>query len=417
MRKIFGTASWGLLDQGLYSAAGFILAIAIGRHASLLEFGTYGILFAVVTLCVTIWRAFFVMPYMMSYGQKKEARVITLELRSGMLAAVSCSVAALSAMGVVVSILFFASQSLLLVSLAVTLPCVLFQDAVRYVVLNEYGARRLAVVDFVWVFIQVALLVLLELISQPTLVAQMFIWGFSCFVSVLACPGSVWRSWSVQNARRFLREHRRSGSHLAVESFATSGGNSVAFFLLGAVGQNAVVGGMRATQVLLGPLGVVSQGLLVSLTPGVLRIPANERCRIRNHALLISGLVGAFSAAYLILALFIPHWAGKALFGDSWSLGRELLIPLGLSQILTGVALGAVVGFRAFGVTRDTMLLRLILFPLTPTLTLGGLLMSGALGAALGLLLASVISVFAIWALFLVHSFRTDSAKEEVGLR
>ncbi|QYB02806.1 hypothetical protein I1A62_37415 [Rhodococcus sp. USK10] len=396
------SAFWGLLDQGVYSLTSLGLAFFIARNANPDEFGSYGVVFAIATILITIERAQFVMPYMMDFGRSKlSSNMPGPRLRAGAATAVLISGVALASIACL-SLVFIGSEYVSLVlAFSFLIPCILLQDVVRYVVLNECGIKRVLSIDVVWAGVQFGLLLWLHAVGDPTVPTQVVVWALSALLSVFCAPRAIWSRWSCSDMRIFISRNGRTGMNLAVESIAASASQYIAILVLSMVGSLTAVGGIRAIQVVLGPLGVFSQGIILSVSTVLIGLGADRKRDVRHYAATISGVVFGISILYIVLVSVIPpHW-GRLVLGENWVLGHGLVWPMGIAQAASGVTLGAMLGFRALQISRQTMVVRLALLPVGPAAVIVGYKVADTLGAAVGLMVASIVAALAVWWLFL----------------
>lgn len=413
MRFKLTTAYWGMLDQAVYSMTSLGLALFIARNADAHEFGAYGVVFAIATILVTIVRAQFVMPYMMDFGRSKHHNMLGLSSHAGAISAVLVSALTL-ALASLISLLFLDRAYVTLVfSFSFLVPCILIQDAVRYVVLNECGTKRLACIDVVWAGIQFGLIVSIHALGDPTVPTQIVVWGLSAILSVSCAPKRLLYQLSWSEARSFISRNGRTGINLAVESIAASASQYIAILLLGIIGSLTAVGGIRATQVMLGPLGVFSQGIILSVSAIIIGLGAENKRELRKYAAGISVLVFGVSIIYILLVSLVPPEFGRKILGENWMMGDGLLWPMGIAQAASGVTLGAMLGFRALQISRQTMVLRLLLLPVGPGAVIVGYKAAETAGAAIGLMVASIVAALAVWSLFFRSTRRQDESKVE----
>ena len=91
------------------------------------------------------------------------------------------------------------------------------------------------------------------------------------------------------------------------------------------------------------------------------------------------------------------------LFGDTWSEGKDLVVPMGLAMIAGSAATGGFAGVRSLGDARTSLRARLASLPGEFVLPLLGVWWGGAVGFALGFAAARVVTAIVWWRAFLVH--------------
>ncbi|MBY6349123.1 hypothetical protein [Rhodococcoides corynebacterioides] len=388
----FGSAFWGVLDQGLYSFNALVLAIAVGREASPTAFGAYGVAFTVFTLAITASRAMLVMPFMM-----EKSRVSNRSVDTAGVLGLTVAVSGLFGSTLFVAALFFnGSLRPALATMAISGAFVIFQDVLRYVTLSAYSMRRVCTIDSTWLSLNVLLQLALLLLDTRSVGMHIGAWGVSVLASFAVVPKRVWQIPSRTIVCRYFRQNFSHARNLVIEAVGTSGSQYVATLGLSIYMGLTFAGEVRAAQVLLGPLVVASQGLLMAALPSVLRANGTRKQVLTNSAR-FSVLLFCFAIFYFAVLVAFPDALGAALFGGTWTIAQNLLLPLAISQALGAFALGATLAFRAFDITAATMELRLWLFPLAPSLGLAGAILGSNLGAAIGLAAASLIASIGLW--------------------
>jgi O-antigen/teichoic acid export membrane protein len=163
----------------------------------------------------------------------------------------------------------------------------------------------------------------------------------------------------------------------------------------------AATGALRAAQLLLNPLHVLTQGVRLVAIPDAVRMlkrsePAAGASSLRRQGMHIS--VGMWTAAMGlgVVAYLLPTRVGTELLGATWSAARPLIIPITISTAFGGVVSGASVGLRALAAARRSRLARTIMSSLQLIGGLAGAAIAGASGAAWGLAAANVTGA-AVW--------------------
>lgn len=394
-------AIYGVLDQGVLSAGTLLLAVVIARTSTVEEFGAYGVVFTLYTLLITVYRSMFVMPYLLeagAVGGSAQSR----DLRHGVISTGLGAACVLFVTGAVAASMAPSELRIALLGLSIAAPVLLFQDCLRYVVLHESGIRRVLIIDLVWLGGQVAAQVLAIVSGNASLFLLLVIWGITGGISLLAVPWMTWVRPTFRVVIGFIRRSLVHGKNLVLEAVVTSGSQYLSILLLSSVAGLILMAEIRASQLMLGPLVVVSQGLLTSLLPSVIRIGTRDLPRLRNICAVFG--IGLFIVIVSFAALlhFVPTNVGSYLLGQSWGSAFELLWPLALAQAFGGLALGATLGYRGLGLSKETSMIRTAVFPLTPITMFSGYALFDGRGAAFGLTLASGITAAILWIHFLV---------------
>lgn len=394
-------AVYGVLDQGVLSAGTLLLAVVIARTSTVAEFGAYGVVFTVYTLLITVYRSMFVMPYMLESGAVG-GTARSSDLRHGVISTSFLAACALFLTGALAASMVSHEIGTALFGLCIAAPVLLFQDCLRYVVLHENGIRRVLVIDSVWVGCQVAAQFVAVASGNTSLFLQLTIWGVTGGISLLAVPRMTWARPTVRVVRSFIRRSVKHGKNLVLEAIMTSGSQYLSILVLSSVAGLILMAEIRASQLMLGPLVVVSQGLLTSLLPSVIRIGTHDLRRLRNICLMFGVGLFVVIASFAGLLHLVPATVGSHLLGQSWASAFALLWPLALAQAFGGLSLGATLGYRGLGLSKETSVIRTVVFPLTPIAMFSGYALFDGTGAAFGLTLASGITAAILWIHFLV---------------
>ncbi|MDV7991224.1 hypothetical protein [Rhodococcus sp. IEGM 1374] len=394
-------AVYGVLDQGVLSAGTFLLAVVIARTSTVEEFGAYGVIFTIFTLLITVYRSMFVMPYLLESGAAGEGAP-SHSLRQGMISTSFVAAVVLFCIGAVSAAIVPGQLGIALLGLAIAAPILLFQDCLRYVVLHENGIRRVLVVDTVWVGSQACGQAIAVASGNASLFVQLVIWGATGGISLIAVPLITWARPTARVVLSFTRRALVHGKNLVLEAVMTSGSQYLSILALSSVAGLVLIAEVRASQLLLGPLVVVSQGLLTSLLPGIIKIGSGDVRRLKRICLAFGAGLFIFVVSFAGLLHLVPASVGSQFLGQSWASAFTLLWPLALAQAFGGLALGATLGYRGLGLSKETSVIRTLVFPLTPIAMFAGYALFDGRGAAFGLALASGITAAILWSHFLV---------------
>jgi len=118
------------------------------------------------------------------------------------------------------------------------------------------------------------------------------------------------------------------------------------------------------------------------------------------------------SLGYLGLLLLLPSHLGQQLLGESWAGARETLPLLGLQTVLIAVVIGATVSLKALGRGGSLVRLTIIQAPILLGGSLVGAHFYGAVGAALGFVLAHVVGTCFGW----LYLWRATAANTPVAV-
>jgi O-antigen/teichoic acid export membrane protein len=390
---------WAVLDQGALSATNFAVAVAAAHVTATREFGAYGIVVTSYSLAITVSRAFVVMPFLMSMTDARDDLTRASWRRQGLATAVVVGVAMLLLL-LCAGILVGGLLGDWLVVLSLVAPLLILQDCARYVVFTSRGSGALFAMDTAWLVLNVTLqlvVVKLDLPGEYCVLA----WGTSSVVCLLFVRRGDWALSVWPHFKAFVSGSGIRGIELTGEAIATSGSQNIANYVIVALSGLYVAGQFRASQVLLGPAMVASQGLVLAVTPAVLAAGKQGRDHLLRAVLLLAAVLMAFAIGSAGLMYLVPQSWGEAVLAQAWVAGQELLWPVAVILALSSFATCVLLGFRGLGITRETMLARIYLFPVAPICAAVGFLLTGtAHGAAIGLVVSALAAAIALFTLF-----------------
>lgn len=391
-------AAWTLADQALSSLTNAGLAVVVARSVTETAFGAFSIALLTFSFVIGIAHATVSEPLVIRFSAAGGAALTTAvrhaagaALVVGVLAALACAGAGLA--------LPDPDARVALLALAVTLPGLLVQDTWRY---GFFAAGRPAAAtlnDLVWTVVQFTLVGLLISSGHDSVLLITLAWGGAALVAGLVGCLQMRALPQPTATRSWFRAHRDLSSRLGTDYVLNMGAVNLATYLVGALVGLAGVGGMRAAQVLLGPLQLLFSGLssfTLPLFSG--RVAAGRR--LLGPALATAGAAGGVTLVWVTVLLLLPLEAGEQLLGESWRGAREVLPALGLVSGAVAVAMGSAISLKALG--RADLLLRVTLVqaPLLVGLGTAGALTDGARGAATGFAAAQVVGAALSWAAF-----------------
>lgn len=409
---------WGVGDQAVASAGNLLLTIAAARSATTEEFGAFSVVLATHYILLTSSRALVSMPLMMRHREDREDEAMaavgsaSLALMLGVLVALIFAVLGLSTDGLL-------SYGFLLYS--VTAPMLLLQDSMRFVLNVTKGAKATAINDGVWTVVQVLVFVpgLLGIWPGSPFV-YLLLWGCSAGIAaIMACINMRFVP-SFRAAVRFAKDNIGVGPALLIEGLAASASAQIASYALALTAGLSVVGRLQASQVLFGPVNLLFAGVVFVAVPAAVRMARRGPIAL-TRACLAAGMGLSFVAlAGTVAAMLVPNEWGRAIVGESW-VGSSLILPTGLCVAANAFTLAAMTGWRAVGVAKQTMFLRLLVLPLPTLGALSGYAAFGTIGAAYGIAVSCAVIAAILWVRFLQHmkvaevTFAASEASIEVG--
>ena len=409
--KVTTRSFWGVLDQGLASIGTLALSSAIARSASVGEFGAFGTAFAVYSIVQTAGRAAISMPYLMKAAKTSSDDVMSRERGGALGFGVAFGLAAGFVVAFLGVVLGGEVQSFFLL-IGAGLVVLTVQDAYRFLLLDVRGIKAVAINDGAWTTAQIAL-------SVPVLIwpsyfsPELFVVAWLVGSAIAAfCAGRALRlKPNLKGCSSYYRDTRSTGGPLLVESIAISGSTQAGQFSAASVGGIATVGPLRGGQVLLGPVSVVAGGLTLLATPAILRRGAKSRSALIWSCFAVAVAVSIVCLFSAVLAQLLPDEVGSEILGASWIDSQVVVVPLAVALAASSFANSAMLGFRALGIARKTMILRCLMFPIPPVAAGIGAAVGGSLGAAFGLATAAVLVAAVLWISLLLESGRNPEVE------
>jgi O-antigen/teichoic acid export membrane protein len=391
MLKLLRRASWNLVDQILSALTNVVLSFVVAREVSATSFGAFSIAFIIFGLAIGLNRAWVGEPMSIRHAALNEEEM--RPVRSGAFGATLGLTIPLSLIIGVVALVVGGSLGHTLLALACVLPGLILQDTCRMVYFAERKPARAAANDAAWAVLQFAALAVLLVGGARQPWEFVLAWGGAA--TVCAIGGMVMlRAWPhVLGTVQWMREHFSLGGYLFAEYLLGIGVYQGGILLVGAFLGQANIGSLRASLVLLGPLGILSAAMTTFLLPEVSRrpeLPSSTRMKI---AFASSSTLVVITALYLVFLLVLPDSVGTALLGDTWSGAREVLIPMATWSAAASASAGPAMMLYAMGLARVTFRLHVIAAPGVILAFIVGGYLNGAVGAAWGLAILGIVTL------------------------
>jgi O-antigen/teichoic acid export membrane protein len=219
--------------------------------------------------------------------------------------------------------------------------------------------------------------------------------------------------------RRWLSEQRDLAPRYLAEFMALSLGIQLFFFALGAISGLVAVGSIRAGALLLGPLGVLYQGVANIAVPESVRLLSRSARDLLKASVVLGAALALATLAWGATVALIPHFIGSAILRASWGPGRRVLVPLTIGTAGAALVLGGQIGLRALAAARRSLRSRLLSSFAVLVCGIVGALVGGVVGAAWGQVVGVAVGVTIWWHQLLEgvreHTRTTSSPPEDVA--
>lgn len=386
---------WGLADQALSSLTNFVLAIEVARQVNPVQFGAFGLAFAAYLVALTVSRAVATEPLTIRYSARDVGvrhvamgKATGTALVMGALSGFTCLAGAAVIGGDVGSAL---------APLAIALPALLVQDAWRFAFFAAGRGRDAFVNDLVWALVLVIALAVVTVTAQGGITEYILAWAAGGLAGALFGIAQTHVVPAPRAMRAWLREHRDLAPRLAIEALILSGTQQVLLVAIGIVAGLASVAAVRAGQILLNALHIVTFGLYLAVVPEAVRVLQRSAAALRRLCILVASGLAAITILWGIVLFALPASIGQALLGETWDSAHQLIIPLALVNAAAGVQTGAVVGLRALASASRSLQARSASSALMFAGGFVGAELGGAIGTAWGMALGVTAGAFVWW--------------------
>jgi O-antigen/teichoic acid export membrane protein len=385
-----------MLDQATSSLSNIVVTVVAARLLTPVAFGAFSVAMVGYQLALEVVRAVAGEPWLSTHstdvGPRRTRAVADL-----MYAALAAS----SACGVLLMVAAIAvdgrSRSSLL-ALAVVFPILGLQDALRFVAAVDRPGIALAS-DLSWLVVVVlAVIVGFHDLGPAGLVV---VWGGAGGAGLLVALVRMRVSPAGGSVRRWFREHRQMSMAFLGEFASARAVAQLVLIGLGAIAGLGALGAVRAAQVFYGPLNTLFAGIYLALVPEGAR-KRSEPSQLQRLMLAATAVVTAAAAAWTVVGVALPDRWGMALFGDTWSDAKELMLPMGLAVVAGSLATGGFVGLRSLAASRLSLRARILGLPPQAAATLAGAAVGGAAGYTYGFAVGNAVVALIWWACFVV---------------
>jgi O-antigen/teichoic acid export membrane protein len=379
--------SWGLVDQGFSSATNFGLTVIAGRLVGPKGLGEVYIGFSLYLFVLSFQRALVTDPLIVSSAAMSAKRrdaagraAFTLVLTGGLVATLLMLLLARVVPGAV-------GRGLVLFAPWMVLG--LTQDFWRALLFRNGRGAAAALNDGIWVASMVlAVPVAWWTRSEWAIVAT---WGAGASLGGLVgflqtrmrpvLPRVAWRWWR--------EEASTLGRWLGVENALLAAQAQVLIIVLAAVLGARELGSLRAVEAVFAPMTLVGEAMGLPGLPLLSQSLATSYAAARRWALRLSLVTVGMVLAYLLVAGSVRTQMLSLVFGDSFKSFGNLVLPIGVGQLIFAGGSGFWLLAKAAGRGRALVIARAAgaSSALVLAATLAGV--QGLTGAAWGLALGT----------------------------
>ena len=389
-------AGWAISDQALSSGTNFVLAVAVARTTGAAGFGAFSLAFGAYLVALSVSRALASEPFAIRYS--------ALEVdvwRIGAARATGSAFVVGSASGllcVALGIAVGGEVGPALTVLGVGLPGLLVQDAWRFAFFAARRGRDAFANDLAWTVALAVALGFVIVMGASDAGVLIFAWAVGGAVGAIVGMIQSGVRPSPLQTRTWWREHRDIAPRLALEGLVLSGTQQATFVGIAGVAGLAILGALRAGQVLMNAMHVVTYAIPLFAVPEAVHLRMRSTSALLRFCLLIGGSLTALATLWGIALLLAPEQLGRALLRDSWTAARPVLLGVTVGTAAGGTQMGALVGLRSLASTRRSLAARLASSTLIFIGGVAGAAMAGAAGAAWGMAAGVCIGTVLWWA-------------------
>jgi O-antigen/teichoic acid export membrane protein len=407
---------WGIGDQAFSSLTNFALGVTVARSLGPRDLGAFGLAFATYLIGLSIEQTMAGQPLLVRYsGIESHAFKDAARSASG----TGLTTGALT--GGVCLIIGWASSGALsqaFVALGLCLPGLLVQDSLRQIFFASRRAQHALIIDVIWALVMFPALFILLSSGRGSLFWLTLAWGGAA--NAAAVIGMILAGLVPHPSRTalWLREHRDIAPRFLAEMMALTGTTQLSNFGIAVSSGLATVGAIRAAQLLLNPLHILSLGIGFIALPEAVRIGRTSVRPVKTMVRVICVTLVTTAVVWGIVLVLLPSSLGSAILGLSWPAAMNLFVPLTLVQAAAGVIAAAVIGLRALVAAKRSLRARLLVSLLQVAGAIGGAAAAGALGGAWGLAIAGWVGAAVFWRQFdraFDERLRSELAERELA--
>jgi hypothetical protein len=410
LRHRIGQVGRAMVDQVLSSGAQLLLAVLVARETDPTTFGAVSVALIVHGFLLGVMRAAIGEVVLLRCradllaAQREASRGLFLALVTGVAAGVGLLAVGSSIGGQVGDYLMLA---------AVAAPLVYAQDVLRYVAYGRGRVDDAILLDGVWLGVQVVVSTVLLQGSRATPTTLILAWvaGAAAGAAVGAVRGRVRpRALAI---RRWLAEERARAGGFVSDYLVSNGMWQASFLVVGVVLSLGELAGLRVALVAVSPLANLLGGVRTLALAHLAGLEAHP-VRARQRAVVVALGLASAAAAYGAALVVMPDTWGAELFGASWSEASSVVAIIAAAEVIRLPTFAQIDLIKVFGEPVDLVRTRLIGSVVIVAGLMGGAIVAGPRGAALGAAVGYSWNLFVWWRQASVVSRRAAAPKASV---
>jgi O-antigen/teichoic acid export membrane protein len=247
--------------------------------------------------------------------------------------------------------------------------------------------------------------------ATPTTLILAWIAG----AAVGAAVGAVrWRVWPrASSVRRWLAEERARAGGFVSDYLVSNGMWQASFLVVGVVLSLGELAGLRVALVAISPLANLLGGVRTLALAHLAGLEAHP-ARARQRAVMVALGLAAAAAAYGTALVLLPDRWGAELFGESWSEAATVVAIIAAAEVIRLPTFAPIDLIKVLGEPVDLVRTRLIGGVVVVACLMGGAIVAGPRGAALGTVVGYSWNLFVWWRQASVVSRRPAAPKASI---
>lgn len=385
-------AGWGLADQALSSITNVVLVVLVARAVTPHGFGAFALALVVYQIILVAARGTVGEPMLIRHSSRTPGALRDIAGQATSVAMVLGL--ATGSLVAALAVTMRAESRAVLLALALGAPGLLVQDTWRYTFVAAKQSNKAFVNDLIWTVTGLTFVAYLVLQGQPAAWQLTLAWGLSA--SVAAAAGFIQMKLRPRFARpgAWATDNRALIPALLMESVTVAGATHLTALVVAGTAGLAVLGALKAAQVLLGPVTAVVVGLGLIATPEIVRLRQRAPESLNRAVHLLGLLLATFALMWGVAVPLAPDSIGRILLADVWPAAEPVVALLAIAVAAEAVTTVFSLGLRAAGVPARSLRARAIAAPVLVAAAAIGAIVAGARGAAIGIAVGMLASAY-----------------------
>jgi hypothetical protein len=390
----------GVVDAAVPSLGNLGVSVVAAHSMPLADFGVFSTLLLVLTVLVGLSRS--VHGDVLVLTASKDMAMQTERVRESLSSVLRSGLGAGLCLVVVGIVATIAAPRVPwgpgLVASGAVLPVLVTQDHYRWIAYARGRTAESVLNGAVWLVTALFAMVVAASASASVPAAiGLILWGTAAATGGAVAALLLGVAPGLRHGGSWLAENRGLATHLAQDFTLLQASAQGALILLAALTSAADIGLLRKAQIWLGPVTMVTTGLLSSLQAMLARRYDRSRpTGVARVAVSVGAVATVGAVAYGCVVFWLPTSWSEVLVGGNWPDARSFVWPLTV-QLAAGLLGGCLgIALRVRGQVAQQVRARWFLAPASIVVVIMAAVLAGALAAAWGLAAVSVLTA-ALW--------------------